>query len=84
MDIFAEAGLPPMAILKAATYNGAYAIGRTDQVGAIETGKLADFVVLNANPLDHIGNVRSVYRVVKNGVIYDPEELLKTREGKIF
>ena len=84
MELFAEAGVPPMRILKAATWAGAYAIGRTDQLGSIEPGKLADFVALNFNPLDDISNVRSVYRVVKGGVIYDPEELLKSREGKIF
>jgi imidazolonepropionase-like amidohydrolase len=84
MELFSEAGLTPMKVLKAATWGGAYAIGRTDQLGSIETGKLADFVALNANPLDNISNVRNVYRVVKGGVIYDPQELLKSREGKIF
>jgi imidazolonepropionase-like amidohydrolase len=84
MELFAEAGVQPMKVLKAATWAGAYAIGRTDQLGSIEPGKLADFVALNANPLDNITNVRSVYRVVKGGVIYDPQELLKSREGKIF
>jgi enamidase len=84
MEIFAEAGLAPMKVLKAATWGGAYAIGRTDQLGSIEPGKLADFVALNANPLENISNVRNVHRVVKGGVIYDPQELLKSREGKIF
>jgi imidazolonepropionase-like amidohydrolase len=73
-----------MKILKAATWGGAYAIGRTDQLGSLEAGRLADFVALDANPLDNISNVRSVYRVVKGGVVYDPLALLKTREGKIF
>ena len=36
-----------------------------------------DFVVLRANPLENISNVRQVHRVVKGGVIYDPEQLLK-------
>lgn len=84
MEIFAEAGLPPMAILKAATYNGAFAIGRTDMLGSVEAGKLADFVVLDANPTENISNVRSVYRVVKNGIIYNPSDLLKPLEGKIY
>ena len=83
MELFAEAGLPPMDILKAATWNGAYAIGRTDQLGSVEPGKLADFVILRANPLDNISNVRQVHRVVKGGVIYDPEQLLKPLVGKV-
>jgi imidazolonepropionase-like amidohydrolase len=83
MEIFAEAGLPPMEILKAATWNGAYALGRTDQLGSVESGKLADFVILRANPLENISNVRQVDRVVKGGVIYDPEDLLKPLVGKV-
>ena len=83
MEIFAEAGLPPMDILKSATWNGAYAIGRTDQLGSVEPGKLADFVILRANPLDNISNVRQVHRVVKGGVIYNPEQLLKPLIGKV-
>jgi len=83
MEIFAEAGLPPMDVLKAATWNGAYAVGRTDQLGSVEAGKLADFVILRANPLDNISNVRQVHRVVKGGVIYDPEQLLKPLVGKV-
>lgn len=84
MELFSAAGLSPMKVLKAATWGGAYAVGRTDQLGSIEAGKLADFVALNANPLENVSNVRSVYRVVKGGVVYDPQELLKSREGKIF
>lgn len=83
MEIFSEAGLPAMEVLKAATWNGAYAIGRTDQLGSVEANKLADFVVLDANPLDNISNVRQVHRVVKGGVIYDREELLKPLVGKV-
>jgi imidazolonepropionase-like amidohydrolase len=83
MEIFAEAGLPPMEVLKAATWNGAYAVGRTDQLGSVEAGKLADFVVLRANPLDNISNVRQVDRVVKGGVVYDPQELLRPLIGKV-
>jgi imidazolonepropionase-like amidohydrolase len=82
MEIFAEAGIEPMEILKAATINGAFAIGRTDQIGSVEPGKLADFVILNANPLENISNSRSVHRVVKEGIIYEPEKLLKPLIGK--
>jgi imidazolonepropionase-like amidohydrolase len=82
MEIFAEAGIEPMEILKAATINGAFAIGRSDQIGSLEPGKLADFVILNANPLENISNSRSVHRVVKEGIIYEPEKLLKPLIGK--
>ncbi len=82
MEIFAEAGINPMNILKAATINGAFAIGRSDLLGSLEGGKLADFVVLEANPLEKISHVRKVFRVIKDGIIYEPETLLKPLEGK--
>lgn len=83
MELFAEAGLKQMEVLKAATYNGAWAIGRTDLIGSLEVGKAADFVVLNANPLENISNVRQVFRVSKNGTIYVPEDVTKSLKGRI-
>jgi imidazolonepropionase-like amidohydrolase len=82
MEIFAEAGLEPIEVLKAATINGAYAIGWSDLLGSVEPGKLADFVVLNANPLENISHVRQVHKVVKGGILYEPETILKTLVGK--
>jgi imidazolonepropionase-like amidohydrolase len=83
MDAFARAGLPPMAVLKAATWNGALALGRSDFLGSLAPGKLADFVVLDKNPLDAVANVSAVHRVVKAGVVYNPEDLLKRLIGRI-
>ena len=82
MEIFAEAGLESMDILKAATINGAYAIGRSDLLGSIEPGKLADFIVLDTNPLDDISSVRKVHRVIKEGIIYEPDDLMTPLIGK--
>jgi hypothetical protein len=84
MEIFAEAGLPPMDVLRAATINGARAIGRSDLLGSLEAGKLADFVVLDGNPLEDIRRVRSVHRVVKGGVVFEPESVLKPIVGQIY
>jgi len=83
MEIFAEAGVPPMDVLRAATVNGARAIGRSDLLGSFEAGKLADFVVLDGNPLEDIGRVRAVHRVVKNGVVFEPEAVLKPVLGRV-
>ncbi|MBN1224955.1 MAG: amidohydrolase family protein [Candidatus Aminicenantes bacterium] len=82
MEIFAEAGLAPMEVLKAATVNGAYALGRSDLLGSVEPGKLADFVVLDADPLENISHVRRVHMVVKGGVVYEPGKLLTPLIGK--
>jgi imidazolonepropionase-like amidohydrolase len=78
-----HAGLPNSAVLKAATINGANALGVAGRLGSIEVGKLADLYVAKGNPLDDIKTARKVQIVIKSGVIYDPESLLKSAEGKI-
>jgi len=77
------AGLPPAAVLKAATINGARALGIDARVGSIEAGKLADLYVVRGNPLDDIKVARDVRLVVRDGNAYDPAELLRSAEGKI-
>src|SRR5207247_3403489 len=69
-EIFAEAGLAPMDVLEAATWNGIYSIGATDVLGAIEAGKLADFVALDGDPLSDIGKLLVVSRAVERGCVY--------------
>lgn len=61
------AGLPPMAVVVAATLNGARAMGEGKDMGSIEAGKLANLVVLERNPLDDVRNFRSVLLTVKRG-----------------
>jgi imidazolonepropionase-like amidohydrolase len=61
------AGLPPMAVVPAATLTGARAAGAEKEMGSIETGKLANLVVLTKNPLDDVRNFRSVELTVKRG-----------------
>jgi imidazolonepropionase-like amidohydrolase len=77
------AGIPEVSVLKAATINGARALGVDDQLGSIEPGKLADLVIVQGNPLQDIKAARDVRMVIKNGVAYDPTELLESAEGKI-
>ncbi len=78
-----HAGLPRVAVLKAATINGANALGVGDKLGSVEAGKLADLYVAYGNPLYDIKAARDIQFVVKAGVIYDPESLLKAAEGMI-
>jgi len=77
------AGLPPIAVLKAATINGATALGVADRVGSIEVGKLADLIIVRGNPLDNIKVTRNIRLVVKDGVVHDPKTLLLSAQGKI-
>ena len=67
----ASGGATPMQVLRAATIHGADAIGHGKDLGSIETGKLADLVVLDANPLENIRNTNTVRFVMKNGRLYD-------------
>lgn len=61
------AGLPPLAVIKAATMTGAKAMGEELEMGSITPGKLANMVVLASNPLEDVRNMRSVVLTVKRG-----------------
>jgi imidazolonepropionase-like amidohydrolase len=63
-----KAGLTPMQALVSATSGAAKALNIGKQVGTLEKGKLADFVVLSANPLDDIRNTRTIESVWIGGV----------------
>jgi len=69
--------------LKAATINGARALGVDGRLGSIEAGKLADLYVVRGNPLEDIKAARDIKIVFRDGIAYDPAELLQSAEGKI-
>ncbi len=68
-------GMTPMEALRCATIFGAEAIGMTRDVGSLETGKLADLVVLDQNPLTDIRNTNTIRYVMKNGELFEGETL---------
>jgi Tol biopolymer transport system component len=68
-------GLSTHDALKVATLHGAKALGLDGDLGTIEAGKLADFIVLDKNPLDDIRHTNSVNKVMKNGRLYDGNTL---------
>ncbi len=75
-ELMSRSGLSPMDILKTATVNGAKVMGMENDLGTIEAGKIAAIVILNSNPLDDIANTADIGYVVKNGVVYQPEDLI--------
>ena len=79
MTIMTQSGLTPLEVLRSATTNGAKATGR--EVGAIKAGKLADVLILDADPLANIENLSRIYRVIKDGRVYSPEELIRSISG---
>jgi imidazolonepropionase-like amidohydrolase len=72
-----EAGLKPQEAIQLATINAARMIGREKDLGSVEPGKLADMVILDADPLADISNVRRINRVIKGGVVYEPMRLIQ-------
>jgi Tol biopolymer transport system component/imidazolonepropionase-like amidohydrolase len=72
-----QGGMTPLEALRAGTRAPAEALGLDRDLGSLEAGKLADFVVLAKNPLEKIENSDSVVLVVKNGVAYRPEDLVR-------
>jgi len=72
-----QAGLLPMEALQAATLNPARFMGREKDLGTIEAGKLADMVLLYANPLDDINNTKRIWAVIYNGKLFDQHALEK-------
>jgi imidazolonepropionase-like amidohydrolase len=75
IELYVEAGFSPMEALQAATIVSARAMKRDSELGTIERGKRADLVVLDANPLDAIRNIRSVRWTVAGGRMYDAARL---------
>ena len=66
MASWVEAGLTPAEAIVVATHNSAEALG-LDDLGTVAEGKSADFIVLDANPLDDIANTRRIARVYLRG-----------------
>lgn len=73
--MFVQGGMTPQQALRASTLWGAHYLGLDKDLGSIEPGKLADVVVLDANPLESIRNSTAIYRVIQNGRVYDGKTL---------
>lgn len=67
IEQFVFSGVSPMDALVAATRNSAEMAGLLDRVGTVEEGKIADLIVVAADPLEHISNLRKLQMVLRNG-----------------
>ena len=68
---FVEAGFTPMESLQTATSNPAKFLGMEDRLGSIDAGKIADLVLLKANPLEDIRNTTQISAVIVDGRLFD-------------
>jgi imidazolonepropionase-like amidohydrolase len=78
MELMTQAGLTPLQVLRSATVNGARAMRLERDLGVIDGGRLADLVILDADPLARVQNLSDAWRVVKGGRVYDPQELMRS------
>jgi imidazolonepropionase-like amidohydrolase len=81
LERLVEAGLSPLGALQAATLNPARVLDMTDSLGTVEAGKLADLVLLDADPLANIRNTQKILAVVANGRLYRRAELDRLLAG---
>lgn len=75
LELMVEAGLSPMEAIVAGTKTAAECLGKGEELGTIEEGKLADIIIIAGNPLANISETRNVEVVIKDGVVLDRESL---------
>ena len=76
MELLVEAGMSEREVLTAATLENARILKQEERLGSVEPGRVADLVILDADPLADIRNSRRVSRVVHTGHVLDPETIL--------
>jgi imidazolonepropionase-like amidohydrolase len=71
LELLVKSGINPLNVIKIATGNGAEALGILDDVGTIESGKQADMIILNANPIRNIRNIGAIEGVIEDGQFFN-------------
>ncbi len=79
--MFGQGGMTPLEALQAATINGARYLGMDKDIGSLEAGKLADLVILNANPLKNLRNSEKIDQVMLNGRLFDTDTMNEVDSG---
>lgn len=77
-------GIPPLDALRTSAYNGAKFLKKDLDYGHISEGKIADLVMLDANPIEDIRNTRKIHAVVKGDVVLDNERLRNLLDEAVF
>ena len=75
LELMADAGIPASEIVRIATLNGAIFLGKERDMGSIEEGKIADMILLSADPTADINNTKEILQVIKGGTLVDRSSL---------
>jgi len=78
MELMVQSGLTPAEVLAAATLQNAHALKMTEHLGSVEPSKLADLVILDADPTVDITNSRRIHAVIRSGYVCDREKAFRT------
>ncbi|RXZ65579.1 amidohydrolase family protein [Pelagerythrobacter rhizovicinus] len=84
LQIYGEAGIAPAEVLRLGTLGPEVYMGRDQNLGSVERGKYADFLLLPGNPLEDLRELHRIAMVVKGGTIYFPSEIHATFGVKPF
>jgi imidazolonepropionase-like amidohydrolase len=76
LELYSEAGIPNAEVLRIATLVPAQLTGTSDKYGSVEAGKVANLVLVDGDPLKNISDIRRTAVVIKEGIYYNPAELL--------
>lgn len=69
LELMVEAGMSPEQVIQAATRNAAQHLGKLDELGTVEAGKLADLIIVNGDPLADIAVLHDIEVVIKGGKV---------------
>lgn len=77
LELYVQAGIPPAEVLRIATLVPAQVLKREKDLGTIEPGKLADFILVDGDPTANISDIRRISRVVKDGKVFEPAAIYR-------
>src|SRR6185436_411582 len=79
-----KSGMNNWQVLEASTINGAKVLNKQKEFGSIAVGKLANMVLLNANPVANLDNLRSISLVINKGFVINPDSLVNENANDII
>ena len=78
LELYTRAGIPPVEVLRMATWTSALVMGVDKDLGAVAPGKLADMILIDGDPTTNIRDINNITTVIKGGKVYDPVAIEKS------